>query len=179
MLNKKSIELSLNFIVIVIISIIIFGFGMRFISKLFYEATDLTKVTAEELDSKIGSFACEGTERVCLGNDRKAIAKKKFGVFGVKIVNILESQNFDIEVKTPSPEPIGYTFDKKPIFNPQLTVLPARRTVVIGQNEERNLGIGVEVPANAVSGVYILNVEIKTQTGELYVPVQKLYVEVA
>ncbi len=176
MLNKKAIELSLNFLVIFIISIIIFGFGIRFISKLSSEAIKLQDITIDDLDERISDVVCEGSDRVCIGNERMTIRKKEVGVFGLKILNILDSQEFEITV-TPS-NPLGFKKDNTPITNPPLLVNPASRSVPIKRNEEAKVGIGVQVPANAVSGTYILDVDIKTYDGKPYSTVQKLYVDV-
>ena len=180
MLNKKAIELSLNFLVILIISIIIFGFGIRFISKLSSTATDLQDLTIGELDQRIGNLICEGSDRVCVGIDRKTIKRTKFDVFGLKIVNILDSQNFDVIVSRPTPpSPSGYTKNKQEIPTDNLIWSPRiRPSVFIEKNEEKVLGIGVQVPADAVPGTYIFNVKIQTQIGEPYSAVQKLYVDV-
>lgn len=177
--RKGAIELSLNFIVILVISIIIFGFGVRFISKLSSQATELRDLTISELDEKIGNLICEGSERVCVGIDHKTIKRKEFDVFGVKIMNILNDKNFEIKVSPATP--MGYKKDKTPITSssPYLIVNPSQRDgIFIKQNEEKNIGIGIQVPAEAVSGTYILNIEIKKDDRALYVPVQKLYVDV-
>ena len=181
MFNKKSIELSLNFIVILVISIVIFGFGVKFIYNLSSQATDLQQLTTNELDEKIGNLVCESSERVCVGIDRKTIQRTKFDVFGLKILNILDDRDFQIAI-TPS-NPIGYARDKSPISCPPLNSCPSLiinpqiRDVDIQKNEERTVGIGVKVPDNANSGTYILNVDIKV-ANQQYVPVQKLYVVV-
>lgn len=177
MLNKKAIELSINFIVILIISIVIFGFGIAFISKLSEHATELQDMTLSELDEKIGNLVCEGSDRVCIGVERKTIPRTKFDVFGVKILNILDNKNFDIIVSPSSP--IGYKKDKTPITNsPNLSINPASRSIEIEKNEERTIGIGIQVPANAVSGTYIFDVKIEAPPGVSYSPIQKLYVDV-
>ncbi len=176
MLGKKAIELSLNFIVIIIISIIIFGFGIRFISKLSSQATELQEITTAELDERIGNLVCEGSDRVCVGIDRKTIRRTKFDIFGLKIVNILESQNFDISVERPTPS--GYTISKEEVQTDNLIWNPKQRSVFIEKNEEKSLGIGVQVPANIVSGTYIFNVRIQTANGKPYSNIQKLYVDV-
>src|SRR3989338_6404086 len=170
MINKKAIELSLNFMVILIISIIIFGFGVRFISRLSSEAIDLTRITEEELDERIGNLVCEGSDRVCIGIDRKTIKRTKFDVFGLKILNVLDNPRFDIVVSRPTPS--GYTKSKAAIQTDGLIWNPKSRSVFIEKDEENNLGIGVKVPADAVSGTYIFNVEIKTDDGR-YANVQK------
>lgn len=175
MLNKKAIELSMNFIVILIISIIIFGFGIRFIAQLSSQATELQDLTISDLDSRIANLVCEGSDRVCVGADRKTIQKSKFDVFGIKIVNILDTQAFDIVIKRPAPS--GYTQNNNPIQSDNLIANPASRSVVIEKNEEKNLGIGVQVPRDAKPGTYIFNIEISTAKGP-YSAVQKLYVDV-
>ena len=179
MLKKGAIELSVNFLVIIIISIVIFGFGVYFISKLSATATDLTQMTASELDQKIANLVCEGFDRVCIGTEKKTIQRKKFDVFGIKIFNVMPAQNFDITINPPT-DKLGIKYDKTPIplTSSQLIVNPGSRSVSISQNEERNIGIGVQVPPDAVPGTYILNVEIKSQGGTQYTPIQKLYVEV-
>ena len=176
MSDRKGIELSLNFIIILVLSIIIFGFGIRFISKLSAQATELQEITTSELDERIGNLVCEGSERVCIGIDRKTIRRTKFDVFGMKLINILEGQNFDIIVSRPSPS--GYTKNKQPIDADGLIWNPKARSVLIDKNEEKILGIGVQVPANAVSGTYIFDVKIQTADGKPYSSTQKLYVDV-
>ena len=176
MINKKAIELSLNFIIIIILSIIIFGFGIRFISKLSTQAVELQEITTSELDERIGNLVCEGSDRVCVGIDRKTIRRTKFDVFGIKIINILEGQNFDIIISRPSPS--GYTKSKQPIDADGLIWNPKVRSVFIEKNEEKILGIGVQVPANAISATYIFDVRIQTADGKPYSSTQKLYVDV-
>ena len=176
MINKKAIELSLNFIVILIISLLIFGFGINFISKLSSQATELQDLTINDLDETIGNLVCESSERVCVGIDRKTIKKSNFGIFGLKIVNILDTQNFDIVVTRPSPS--GYTKNNAAISNDNLVWNPKSRSIVIEKNEEKNLGFGIQVPSNAEPGTYIFNVEIKTADGKPYSQIQKLYADV-
>ena len=176
MLNKKAIELSLNFLVILIISIIIFGFGIRFISKLSSTAIDLQDLTIGELDQKIANLICEGSDRVCVGIDRKTIKRTKFDVFGLKIVNILDSQNFDVIISRPIPS--GYAKNSQEISSDNLIWNPRTRSVVIEKNDEKVIGIGVQVPRDAMPGTYIFDVKILTSNGQSYSPVQKLYVDV-
>lgn len=179
MFDKKAMELSLNFIVILIISLVIFGFGITFISKISSQARDITQLTFDELDQEIGDVICEGSDRVCIGVDRKTISRKKYGFFGLKIFNILSAQDFDITVAPSNPS--GFTKGKIPIICPPCKpplINPPSRSVRISQNKEAVIGVGIQVPSDAVSGTYIFNVEIKTADGDLYTQTQKLYVNV-
>ena len=181
MSNKKGIELSMNFIVILIISIIIFGFGVRFIYTLSSKATELQGLTLGELDDRIGNLICEGSDRVCVGQDKKTIQRGKFDVFGLKIINILDNEKeFSIEIKPTSSLFLGFQKDKSQIPpDKPLTVIPQLRPATIEKNEERNFGIGVQVPSDAVAGTYIFNINVTIGlTGAEYVKVQKLYVDV-
>ena len=170
--SKKSIELSLNFIIVIIISITIFGFGVLFISRLSSSATDLTKLTTSQLDEQISNIACGGYERVCISPEKKEIQREKFGVFGIKLFNIKSTENFEISI-IPS---TALNKNGLPITN-SLTIKPHSRQVDIKQNEEKIVGIGIGVPSNAPSGTYTFDVNIKNNN-EKYVPVQKLVVDV-
>ncbi len=176
--SKRGIELSLNFIVILIISIVIFGFGVRFIYKLSSQATELQGLTLSELDDKIGNLICEGSDRVCIGEDRKTIPRTKFEVFGLKVVNILDDKEFRIEVNASNP--IGFQKDRSDIPDiVRLIILPSSRQTEIKKNEEKNLGIGIEVPSNAAPGTYIFNINITDlDTNTAYTSIQKIYVDV-
>ena len=175
MLSKRAMELSLNFIVIIIISIIIFGFGVRFLHTLFSQANELRDLTFDDLDKKIGNLVCDGSERVCIGIDKKIIGRGKFDVFGVKILNINNGENFEVKVSPSSP--IGYKKNKDPISGQALIINPQDRPLTIKKNEDKTVGIGVEVPTNAVSGTYILNVDINNGNSR-YAPTLKIYVDV-
>ncbi|TKJ40227.1 hypothetical protein CEE37_07840 [candidate division LCP-89 bacterium B3_LCP] len=170
-MDKKGIELSINFLVIIIISLIVFGFGARFIYQLGSEAVKLQSMTVEELDRKIGILACEGSERVCFGFDRKIIKRGKLGVFGLRIINILDNQDFDVLVSRPTPS--GYTKKGEDIVSDNLIVKPESRSVYIQKNEEKDLAIGVEVPKDARAGIYIFDVRVMP-----YEALHKIYVEV-
>jgi hypothetical protein len=171
--RKRGIELSINFIVTIIIALALFIFGLRFIYNLASEAKELESLTTSELDKKIGSLLCESTDRVCIGIDKKVIPRGEFGVFGMKIINILEDQDFDILISRANPQ--GYTHNNDPISNtnPSLDFKPESRTVRLNRNDEKEIGIGIGVPRDAVSGTYIFDIRV-----EPYDSLHKLYVEV-
>lgn len=176
MINKKAIELSLNFLVILIISIIVFGFGVRFLFNLFSSAMDVIKLTEDEIDRQLGDLVCQGNERICIGFDRKTISKGRSDILGIKIINILDSQNFDVVVS--QSDPIGYKNDKTPISKSRIQLNPTIRSKYILKNEEDKLGFQIIVPSNAISGTYIFEVQIKDSGGNLYGSNIKFYVDI-
>src|SRR3989344_6364550 len=190
MLNsKKSIELSLNFIVILILSLAILGFGVRFMSQLFSKATDISKFSAEDFDRQITNLICGGSERVCVTAQRKSISKGDYSVIGMKIINVLDPPlgqpaiNFEIAVDTPDGPPtglLGYTKNDQPIVKTPdfdgLMVVPDERVIDLEKYGEINIGFAVQPPNNAPAGTYILNIEIKAN-GNPYGK-QKVYIDV-
>src|SRR3989338_437711 len=130
---KKGIELSLNFLVTIIIAITIFMFGVKFIYTLTSEATNLESMTTDELDRKIGELLCDSTERVCIGIDKKTIQKGKLDVFGIKITNINSGANFEISIK-----PTGHVKGNGPVLpaDPEAIKLKYRQNFFIQRNGE-------------------------------------------
>jgi hypothetical protein len=170
---KKGIELSLNFLVTVIIAITIFMFGIKFIYDLTSQATELEGLTTEDLDKRIGELLCESTQRVCIGLNKKEIRRGKLDVFGIKIINIDSEKNFEISANV-----VGYTLNNNPISTDPDVLnkidLKYRTTVFLGRNAEETIGLGVEVMKDAKAGTYILDVIITPYDDVL----NKIYVEV-
>lgn len=168
---KKGIELSINFLVTIVIALTIFGFGVRFIYTLASEATELESLTTSELDKRIGDLLCESTDKVCIGKDKKVIRKGDFDVFGIKIINIQDVTDFEIIISRPDIP--GYTPNNNPIFGDELKWNPKSRTERLEREEENEFGLGISVPKTAISGTYIFDVRV-----EPYGTLHKLYVEV-
>jgi len=168
---KKGIELSLNFLVTIIIVLTIFTFGIKFIYNFTKDASDLESLTTEQLDLRIENLVC-GTDKVCIGSNRKSISKGDFDVFGIRIINIYDTQEFNINSKVTklikNNEEIVDTSSLNKIN------LKYRGSVLIEKNDEVSLGLGVEVAKDAPSGTYIIDVEISE-----YEEVYKIYVEVS
>jgi|TARA_Y100000310_G_C20683191_1_gene817341 hypothetical protein len=170
---KKAVQLSLNFLVTIIIAIAIFVFGVRFISDLAVETSKLESFTTEQLDKRTQNLVCDQTEKVCIPITKKTIQKGNFDVFGIRITNILDTTEFDINVK------VSKLITKGNDEITDATVLDKiklkhRQKVIVEKNNEENIGLGIGVAKNAFSGTYILDVKI-SQYDEMY----KVYVEVA
>ena len=167
---KKGIELSLNFLVTIVIALAIFGFGIKFISNLSSDVKEMESLTIDDLDARIGQLACGAADKVCISPTKKVIKKGDFDVFGIIIINILNEGYFGVQI-TPSSLP-GYTKNNEPILTDNIK-LKYRSGVSIKNNEEESIGVGVEVPKDTQSGIYIFDVKISP-----YSEINKIYVEV-
>ncbi|MBU90563.1 hypothetical protein CMO94_03385, partial [Candidatus Woesearchaeota archaeon] len=98
-MNKKGIELSVNFLVTIIIALVIFGFGVKFVYNLASGASEMESLTTDDLDERIGDLLCESADKVCIGVNRKVIPRGEFDVFGIKVINVIETAKFRVVIE--------------------------------------------------------------------------------
>lgn len=204
MLNKRGIELSVNFLVVLIISIAVIGFGIRFTYKLVAETSQLQKMSGQELDEKIGELLCAGDLQVCVGIERRKIPRGKVDVFGLKILNVIETtpeSTFQVVIRkcryangnsledclATSPQPLNSIPKILPVSSPS-DLTPYQRIIEkLKRKEESRIAIGVEVNKGAKSGTYVLDLDVYSPPNDdlignpsknRYVTTKKLYVEV-
>lgn len=90
-MNKKGIELSINFIVILIISIIIFTGSIYMTKKFFSKAEEIRKDLDSGTEDQIYSLLSDGS-KVAIPVSRKDIKRGKSDVFGLGIYNVLKDE---------------------------------------------------------------------------------------
>src|SRR3989338_2684349 len=71
-----------------ILSIVIFGFGIAFIYNTITNSENLRDMTLEELDDQIEDLLCESADKVCLGINTQTMEKGDIHIFGVKVITI-------------------------------------------------------------------------------------------
>jgi hypothetical protein len=202
--KKAAIELSMNFLVMMIIAITIFGFGVQFVYRISSQAVELKDITADELDSRVDDLLCSSSTKVCIGKDTQTIQRGEFKAYGVKILNVEDEKDFIIRISQPTPD-VGFKKGGEPITtvqvsgkNIEFSPMGDRDLPKIPRNGEQLVGVGVTIPDDAIAGTYILNVNIfKEVVGggpydyscvgipanlpplhSCYVSMQKLYVNV-
>lgn len=96
-MSKKAIQLSLNFLVITIISIVIFGMGIYLMNKFLGHADDTVFQWEERQKKEIEDLLSQG-KVVAIPFDSKTIQQKKSDSFGVGIMNILDESPVDFRI---------------------------------------------------------------------------------
>ncbi|MBU0628678.1 MAG: hypothetical protein KKC75_05780 [Nanoarchaeota archaeon] len=100
--NKKAgFELSVNFIVILIICIVIFGFSIGILKKFFSHAETIKMTYDERTEQEIERLLDDGS-RVAIPFDKKTIGNGEFKTFGIGILNTLNigsSNEFQVNVR--------------------------------------------------------------------------------
>ncbi len=152
-MNKKAFELSINFIVLLILSIVIFGFGIKFVYELINRANNINDETWEQINSQLEDILCDSSERICIGTTTREIRPNKLGVFTIGILNTddtTSSSDFHIGVMESVIDPTSQIGECWMLQN----------DVSIRSNEQKKVGIGVIVPGGTPKGTYVLNVYV-------------------
>lgn len=182
-MNKRSVELSMNFLVMIIISIVVLSFAVTFAKNLFTKAEKIRLEVDQQTNEKIEELLDDGS-RVVIPFTRKTINRGKLGVFGVGVLNVVGTNtSFNMNVN------LNVAFDKQknPIEDTEdfVTIILSSETVQIKNNERHKFSFGVDVDKKARSGTYLLDVEIFYYNGSEFVnygdpafPIYKVFVTV-
>jgi len=186
MRKKASVTLSINFLVTFILAITIFGFGLILAKQIFSGSQGIADKTFEDLDKQIGSLTCSGSEKICFTAKQKRIERGAFAVFGLSVRNVFpDKRTFEVTIA----QGLYIDMDQmstSPPDAPVIGLLPHSRTLVLDSKESDTMGIGVEIPKDAPSGTYVLNIDITydadthsvDSTNPSYGSTRKLYVKV-
>jgi hypothetical protein len=98
-MNKKGMELSINFIVMLILAIAVFGGGLAFINKFFSIAQDEEARLDQETTREIEKLLNDGS-KIGIPMDSKEVTVGKPVVYGLGIYNILPGEKrFRVEIE--------------------------------------------------------------------------------
>jgi hypothetical protein len=159
--NKRAIELSINFIVMLILAIATFAGGMLFLSKFFGKAQEMRGTLDSQTQREIEKLLDSGSP-VVIPISTKEIFRNKFDTFGAGILAKFNGQ-YTLTVSQSS-SGSAFTKDKQPItWNMQdWKIQPsATQTIHLNKNEKGKILIGMTVPNNAPVGTYLLTITVK------------------
>jgi len=159
-MNKKAIELSMNFLVILVLSLVIFGLSISFILNIYGKAKGLQARTFEDLDRQIGFLRC-GTEQVCIGDKSKEVRRGDFVVYGIRVLNIYKDRTkFRVSIK-PNNDVNADADSQFGTPGHLLLLLPSEDTArleFLDPDKSRDFALGVEVETSLASGTYVVDV---------------------
>jgi hypothetical protein len=147
--NKRAMQLSINFLVVIILGIAMLVMGVVFVRKMFTGASDikanLDKQTEEELENLMTSG-----ERVAIPYTKKEVRAGKTVIFGLGILNVLgEDSNFVIDIECGDTVPSGLLSCPDIIYKPSAS---------IENNDQHKMPIAIKAPSD--KGTYIIDVRI-------------------
>ena len=171
-MNKRAIELSINFLVIVIISLVMLSTGILLIKRYFGTAEEIKAQLDEQTVAHIEELLEEG-DVVAMPLKRKTIGSGETGIFGLGVLNINEQpETFTVEIALSQ----LVKKDKTTAAPAQLEYDPTdwllyEKSFTLDYKESRKIPIRVAVPGGVFSGTYIYNIEVLP-----YERITKMYV---
>jgi hypothetical protein len=166
-MKKASIELSVNFLVKLILAIVVFGFGMTIVRNIFSSAGsgELTQNVDAEVEQQIKILMDTG-EKVIMYPEEIITSRNKAAVFGLGILNILEkpqATEYSVEVECYSYIDRSNTENDCSVGSQSGSVdewtFDAFPPVSLKNNEDTTVGVPI-LPADAEKGTYIYNARV-------------------
>jgi len=183
MSKKAAIGLSMNMIVVLILSIVILVGGVALMYSFISGAEEQKRVLDSKTSSELERLLTDQGQMVALPLQRANLIRGESHLFGIGILNIGESGNefsFNVELSRAVDEfeeEIPLT-DSEKLQIVNTWILYDDQSVIIQENEHRKEIISVDVPKSASKGEYIFNVKVFTSDSSQYGNTQKMYVKV-
>ncbi len=160
MKSKKGVELGMNFVVILILSIMAFGFGLKFLSDILNAGENLPDFSPVEqvLNSRMASG-----EKVAVYPSSATLKAGQKEIFGVGVLNAdVSSKVFNVQIASNPP-------GLKIIYSQQAA------SFTLSNNEDRKLSFVVDTKG-AQKGTYSVDVDVNAdsqpyQSKKVYVTV--------
>lgn len=186
MKNKKAIQLSVNFIVMLIIAIVVFGFGVSFLGKFFEGAAEMQKQLDQDTQKRIESLLSTG-ELIAIPINSRTLEVGQNYMFGMGILNILnKDERFNIYIKcTTAIDKAGGNlaggvedYCERPTNPDRKWTFEDDFNEDIQNNEQKTMELLFSVPKGTKPGTYIFTVTVRDSTNKIYDVPRKLYIKV-
>ena len=154
-LNKKAIQLSVNFIVMLILAVSVFVGGLMFAGKFFGKAEVVRGALNSQTEQQLEKLLDSGSP-VVMPIKKKEIFRNKFEPFGIGVVAQFKG-TYSINVIEPTE---AYAKDKSRITTTTNfpTIVMQVKEKKLDINEKWKTIIAVDVPKNAPRGTYVYTV---------------------
>ncbi len=160
--SRKSMELSINFIVVMIISIVVFALGIFFVKQIYTYATKTTEDTAGQFDLQVQNLLCDARDIVCIPKDSVEFGKEKNPYYGVVITYVGSATEQEFVLKVSPKKYVSGTNSETDISTDGTKanwIKISSGTFTIKNNGVAKKKIAL-TPTSAQSGTYIFDVRV-------------------
>lgn len=159
---SKGFELSVNFLVVLILSIIMLGLGIQLIRSFFTTAQDVGSTINEQTNQKLSDMLSQG-QIVAIGFNRLDIPPNTNNIFGLGILNAL-THKADFTITITPPDTVGYTASNEPIPKSTWDTTNWTRythSITLERDASDHIPIFVRVPPGVPKATYVFNVVVQ------------------
>ncbi len=172
--NKRGIELTINFIVMLILGIAMLSGAIILTTKLFGKAKKYQDQVDSNTQAEIKKLITSSNDQVIIYPARKTMARKESATFGIGVQNTLKnslgkSDDFTISVSFGK----AYTSNKQPLCDRNdettnsecsksapSTWLKLGNSQKINKNEVKSFPVTISTKGNPKSAVYVFDVRV-------------------
>lgn len=171
MKKRAAIELSMNVVVIIIISIVILSFGILLLSKLQAGLVKYKEAVDRQTEDRLKALMLNNNENIAVYPQYINIPRGKYGFVGIGVTNNLaECRSFSVQsadqpekvlyYKDSSSAPVTVTFGwvfEKPTREGNITTRDLG--IIMPTNQKAN-NIMIEIPKYADPGQYVFTFKV-------------------
>ena len=160
--RKAAIELSMNMIVVIILSIIILGAGVMLTRMIFTGSTEIVTTLDEKTQAAIEDSLRDTPVSIPFSD--KEAGRGESRLYGLGVMNILGSEK---------PFRFNVTFLRsQPEVNTKLNLLFNPDSFTLKDNDIKVSPIRISVPTDAETGTYVYTVKVEYLEGANWIPYQ-------
>ena len=161
--KKGSIELSVSFMVKLIIAIVVFGFGLTIIGNIMStaESGELTSQIDQQMEDQIRMLMDTG-DRIVIFPEEHRLSINTPATYALGILNVLDLPSpavlFSVDIQCHSYVSPGGDYSENCDYANQWILGPADERIL--NNAEATLGIAIRPGSDAEFGTYVYNVKV-------------------
>jgi|SRR3989339_987691 len=177
MKKKGAIDLSINLIVVVIISLVILASGIVLLYNLISGAEDIKSTLDSKTEGELERLLTDQGKKVVLPQYTATIEAGKTKVFGLGILNIDEAyygSSFKVGIKLN--KAVDASDTALTGVDTTKWIMYDSGTQTIKENQNAKIPILATIPTTAKKGTYIFDVEVKDSSGNTYDTIKKLVI---
>ncbi|MCK4522342.1 MAG: hypothetical protein KAU20_07255 [Nanoarchaeota archaeon] len=165
--NKKAIQLSINFIVTLIIALVVFSMGIVFFNRFFRSAEEIRETLDESTKQQMQDIMFSTSEQVIVYPSSLTIEANNNGIFGVGVLNTGGTGTFNLNKEIyKCYNANGYDMDCVDDEGNDFVELLSEISKNIKSNDQGIFEVNVYVKRNAPPGKYAISIEIKSDSAQ-------------
>ncbi|HLP79455.1 MAG TPA: hypothetical protein VK158_02375 [Acidobacteriota bacterium] len=170
MMNKRGIELSVNFLVIFILAMVTFSMGIFIVQKIMTSSQKYVDDSQEELDARIKSLSCSSERTICIAGNNAVIESGDTKLYSIILYHrddAAATVSVDIvPFKAYDSTGTGYISSFTPTGTNKVRALMVDNTVELDPNQRTSKAIMVASDKDAPAGQYIFTIEVSDVSGD-------------
>jgi hypothetical protein len=182
MTKKAAIGMSVETLVVIIISLVILGGGITLLYKFIGGAEDTKALLDEKTDAELDRLLADQGKQVALPRNIATVERGENHVFGVGILNVDSAgtgDSFTIDVNpNQAVDESGNFIDINPDEIKSNWLLWNDGAIAIAEGEHFKESISIQIPDEALKGEYIFDVIVYDANSQQYGNKQKIVVKV-